>query len=71
MSPVKRLSEAVSRINPGNFVLEVEENHIPAELRPIAIRLKETLAQLVERLTGKNRRPRTFPMSCEHHWPPC
>jgi len=46
MSPVKRLSEAVSRINPGNFVLEVEENHIPAELRPIASRLKETLAQL-------------------------
>lgn len=46
LNPLSRLSDAVSRINPDNFTLNIEESRLPTELRPIASRLKVTLAQL-------------------------
>lgn len=46
LNPLSRLSDAVSRINPENFTLNIEESRLPTELRPIASRLKVTLAQL-------------------------
>jgi len=46
LSPLHRLSDAVSKINPANINLEIEVNRLPSELRPIASRIKETLEQL-------------------------
>jgi signal transduction histidine kinase len=44
--PLGRLTEAVSRVSPRDFRLPVEEGRLPRELRPIAGRLADTLAQL-------------------------
>jgi heavy metal sensor kinase len=44
--PLRRLSEAVSRVSPRDFHLPVDENRLPRELRPIADRLAVTLEQL-------------------------
>jgi heavy metal sensor kinase len=44
--PLRRLSEAVSRVSPRDFHLPVDETRLPRELRPIAERLEETLEQL-------------------------
>ena len=39
LSPLSRLSEAVSKVSPRNFGLDVDESRLPRELRPIAGRL--------------------------------
>jgi two-component system, OmpR family, heavy metal sensor histidine kinase CusS len=44
--PLRRLSDAVSRVSPRDFHLPVDETRLPRELRPIAERLAETLEQL-------------------------
>jgi heavy metal sensor kinase len=44
--PLRRLSEAVSRVSPRDFHLPVDDKRLPRELRPIAERLVETLEQL-------------------------
>jgi heavy metal sensor kinase len=41
--PLRRLSEAVSRVSPKDFRLPVDEQRLPAELRPIARRLTGAL----------------------------
>jgi heavy metal sensor kinase len=46
LMPLRRLSEAVSRVSPRDFHLPVDEGRLPGELRPIAERLAETLGQL-------------------------
>lgn len=46
LSPLSRLSDAVSKINPENINLNIEVNRLPSELRPIATRIRETLEQL-------------------------
>jgi heavy metal sensor kinase len=46
LSPLRRLSEAVSRISPKDFRLPFDEPRLPAELRPIVERLTQTLAML-------------------------
>ncbi len=46
LRPVRRLSDAVSKITPKNFTLELGDGPMPVELQPIAERLTETLNQL-------------------------
>jgi heavy metal sensor kinase len=43
LSPLRRLSDAVSRVSPRDFRLPIDEGKLPVELRPIAGRLTETL----------------------------
>lgn len=44
--PLAKLSEAVSLISPQDFQLKIDHSHLPKELKPIALRLEETLKQL-------------------------
>ena len=44
--PLAKLSEAVRLVSPKDFRLNIDHSHLPLELRPIALRLEETLAQL-------------------------
>jgi signal transduction histidine kinase len=46
LSPLRRLSEAVSRVSLRDFRLPFDEPRLPQELRPIVERLSGTLAQL-------------------------
>jgi heavy metal sensor kinase len=46
LSPLRRLTDAVSRISPRDFRLEFEEPRLPLELRPIVERLTQTLQML-------------------------
>jgi heavy metal sensor kinase len=46
LSPLQRLSEAVSLVSEKDFRLQIEEENLPRELRPIVHRLTETLQQL-------------------------
>jgi heavy metal sensor kinase len=43
LSPLQRLSEAVSRVSPKDFRLPFEVRRLPRELRPIVDRLSQTL----------------------------
>jgi heavy metal sensor kinase len=44
--PLRRLSEAVSKVSPRDFRLPLDDAPLPAELRPIAGRLTQTLDML-------------------------
>ena len=44
--PLAKLSEAVSLISPKDFQLRIDHSHLPKELKPIGLRLEETLKQL-------------------------
>jgi signal transduction histidine kinase len=46
LSPLQRLSDAVSRVNEQNFDLSFDDTHLPRELVPIVARLRVTLSQL-------------------------
>ena len=46
LHPLAKLSEAVSLISPKDFQLKIDHSHLPKELKPIALRLEETLKQL-------------------------
>jgi heavy metal sensor kinase len=46
LSPLRKLSVAVSRISPQDFRLRMEDRRLPAELKPIYARLTETLDML-------------------------
>jgi heavy metal sensor kinase len=46
LSPLRKLSVAVSRVSPKDFRLQLENHRLPGELKPIAERLTETLDQL-------------------------
>lgn len=46
LSPLHKLSVAVSRVSAKDFRLQVEEHRLPHELKPIVGRLTETLDQL-------------------------
>lgn len=46
LSPLHKLSVAVSRVSEKNFRLQVDSNKLPGELRPIASCLSGTLEQL-------------------------
>ena len=46
LSPLNRLSEAVSKVSEKDFRLPIDHEHLPRELKPIADRLSHTLDQL-------------------------
>lgn len=46
LAPVGRLSEAVSRVSSKDFRLPIQADSLPVELRPIALRLEQTLDAL-------------------------
>jgi heavy metal sensor kinase len=46
LSPLQRLSEAVSQVSERDFRLPIDQRHLPRELRPIVERLTDTLDQL-------------------------
>jgi heavy metal sensor kinase len=46
LSPLNRLSEAVSKVSEKDFRLPIDQDHLPRELVPIADRLSQTLDQL-------------------------
>jgi heavy metal sensor kinase len=46
LSPLNRLSEAVSEVSEKDFRLRIDHEHLPRELKPIADRLAHTLDQL-------------------------
>jgi heavy metal sensor kinase len=46
LSPLNRLSEAVSEVSEKDFRLRIDQEHLPRELKPIADRLAQTLDQL-------------------------
>lgn len=46
LSPLARLSEAVSKVSARDFKLKVHAQELPKELKPIAARLSETLEEL-------------------------
>ena len=71
LSPLHRLSEAVSKVSEKDFRLPLDERRLPEELKPIVDRLKQTLDQLRGPSPGRNRRLPTSPMSCAPRWPPC
>jgi two-component system heavy metal sensor histidine kinase CusS len=43
LSPLHRVSEAVSRVSPRDFRLDLDPQHLPAELQPVVSRLSGTL----------------------------
>lgn len=54
LSPLRRLSEAVSRVSERDMTLQCKSAQLPPELRPIAERLAQTL-QLLQRAFARER----------------
>jgi heavy metal sensor kinase len=54
LSPLNRLSDAVSQVSEKDFRLPIDETKLPSELQPIAGRLTETLEQL-KRAFGREK----------------
>jgi heavy metal sensor kinase len=46
LSPLRRVSDAVSRVSEKDFRLQVDRRRLPSELKPIVQRLTDTLEQL-------------------------
>ncbi len=46
LSPLKRLSHAVSQVSAKDFKLPLDANELPVEVSPVAERLQDTLQQL-------------------------
>lgn len=55
LSPLRKVSAAVSRVSAKDFRLQVEERHLPRELQPIVARLTETLDQLKRAFTREKQ----------------
>jgi heavy metal sensor kinase len=55
LSPLRRLSEAVSRVSEKDFRLQFDEPKLPTELRPIVERLTQTLEQLQRAFTREKQ----------------
>jgi signal transduction histidine kinase len=54
LAPLRRLSEAVSRVSERDFRLQVEQASLPRELRPIAMRMSQTL-ELLQRAFAREK----------------
>ncbi len=54
LSPLRRLSEAVSQVSPKDFRLPLDKAPLPSELRPIAERLAQTL-ELLKRAFAREK----------------
>jgi heavy metal sensor kinase len=46
LSPLRRLSDAVSRVSEKDMRLQLDEARLPTELQPIVVRLQQTLGML-------------------------
>src|SRR5262249_61471709 len=46
LTPLSRMSEAVSKVSPRHFSLDLDTSRLPRELRPIAERLAATVELL-------------------------
>src|SRR5206468_1924260 len=46
LSPLRRVSDAVSRVSAKDFRLSVDQRRLPGELKPIVARMSETLEML-------------------------
>lgn len=55
LAPLSRLSDAVSRVSEKNFELQVDSQNLPSELRPIALRLSQSLGQLQKAFTHEKQ----------------
>jgi signal transduction histidine kinase len=55
LAPLKRLSDAVSRVSAKDFKLPIEPKELPVEVSPVADRLKLTLQQLQEAFAREKR----------------
>ena len=55
MSPIDRLSEAVSKVSARDFQLKVDVDKLPKELLPIADRLRQTLNDLRKAFTREKQ----------------
>ncbi|HEY7313091.1 MAG TPA: ATP-binding protein [Gemmataceae bacterium] len=55
LSPLRRLSDAVSRVSTKDFRLPLDERPLPLELRPIAERLRSTLDLLKRAFTREKQ----------------
>jgi heavy metal sensor kinase len=54
LSPLRRLSEAVSRVSERDFRLQLEDRRMPRELQPIVERLTQTL-ELLQRAFAREK----------------
>jgi heavy metal sensor kinase len=55
LSPLRRLSDAVSRVSARDFRLQMNQRRLPGELKPIVERLTETLDQLKRAFTREKK----------------
>ena len=55
LSPLKRLSFAVSQVSAKDFKLPIDPRQLPREVSPVADRLKQTLLQLQEAFAREKR----------------
>jgi heavy metal sensor kinase len=55
LSPLRRLSDAVSQVSEKDFRLPFEESRLPGELQPIVERLKQTLELLQRAFTREKQ----------------
>jgi heavy metal sensor kinase len=55
LSPLRKLSVAVSRVSAKDFRLQFEDRRLPGELQPIVSRLTETLDQLKRAFTREKQ----------------
>ena len=55
LAPLSRLSDAVSKVSERNFDLQMDPQKLPTELRPIAERLRQSLAQLQKAFTHEKQ----------------
>src|SRR5262249_33554383 len=54
LAPLSRMSDAVSKVSPRNFSLDLDTSRLPRELRPIAERLATTL-ELLKRAFAREK----------------
>jgi signal transduction histidine kinase len=54
LTPLSRMSDAVSKVSPRNFRLDLDTSRLPRELRPIAERLTTTL-ELLKRAFAREK----------------
>jgi len=55
LRPLKRLSDAVSRVSERDFRLRVNPSELPSEIDPVCSRLRETLEQLERAFTREKQ----------------
>ena len=71
LAPLRRLTEAVSRVTSRDFSLPLDDKKLPRELDPIATRLQVTLDELKRASSARSRPWPTCRTSCAHLWPRC